>query len=115
MSLESRLFDAEKISAEILKITNSLLDLQKAADSVGAALRSNLEATKTAKSMDDLSKSAKQFNDLQKQAADIAKQNADKLKELAASADKLSEADKRAYIEIQKQRFELAAACFPPG
>lgn len=110
MSLESRIFDAEKISAEIVKITNSLLDLQKAADSVGAALRSNLEATKTAKSMDDLSKSAKQFNDLQKQASDTAKKNADKLKELSARANELNEADKRAYIELQKKRFELAAA-----
>ena len=38
MSLESRLFDAEKISAEILKIANSLAALTAAADKVGESL-----------------------------------------------------------------------------
>lgn len=110
MSLESRLFDAEKISAEILKITNSLKDLIATADQLGASLQQNLGAVKAAKSIEDLSKAAKQFNDLQNQSASISKENAAQLKELAARADQLSEADKRVYIELQKQRFELAAA-----
>ena len=95
MSLESRLFDAEKISAEILKIANSLAALTAAADKVGESLNANLGATKAAKSVEDLSKAAKQFNDLQAQSASISKENADKLKDLASKADQLSEADKR--------------------
>lgn len=110
MSLESRLFDAEKISAEILKITNSLKDLIATADQLGASLQQNLGAVKAAKSVEDLSKAAKQFNDLQNQSASISKENAAQLKELAARADQLSEADKRYYIELQKKKIELAAA-----
>lgn len=110
MSLESRLFDAEKISAEILKITNSLKDLIATADQLGASLQQNLGAVKAAKSIEDLSKAAKQFNDLQNQSASISKENAAQLKELAARADQLSEADKRVYIELQKKKIELAAA-----
>lgn len=110
MSLESRLFDAEKISAEILKITNSLKDLIATADQLGASLQQNLGAVRAAKSIEDLSKAAKQFNDLQNQSASISKENAAQLKELAARADQLSEADKRVYIELQKKKIELAAA-----
>ena len=110
MSLESRLFDAEKISAEILKITNSLKDLIATADQLGASLQQNLGAVKAAKSVEDLSKAAKQFNDLQEKSATISKENAAQLKELAARADQLSEADKRVYIELQKKKIELAAA-----
>lgn len=110
MSLESRLFDAEQISAEILKITKSLKDLAATADQLGASLQQNLGAVKAAKSVEDLSKAAKQFNDLQNQSASISKENAAQLKELAARADQLSEADKRYYIELQKKKIELAAA-----
>ena len=110
MSLESRLFDAEKISAEILKITTSLKDLIATADQLGDSLQQNLGAVKAAKSVEQLSKSAKDFNDLQEKTAQNSKATADKMKELAASADKLSEADKRVYIEMQKKKIELAAA-----
>ncbi|NLV92921.1 MAG: hypothetical protein GX031_00035, partial [Candidatus Riflebacteria bacterium] len=110
MSLESRLFDAEKISAEILKITNSLKDLIATADQLGTSLQQNLGAVKAAKSVEDLSKAAKQFNDLQNQSATISKENAALLKELAARADQLTEAEKRVYIELQKKRVELAGA-----
>src|SRR5574344_39063 len=110
MSLESRLFDAEKISVEILKITTSLKDLIATADQLGTSLQQNLGAVKAAKSVEQLSKSAKDFNDLQEKTAQNSKATADKMKELAASADKLSEADKRVYIEMQKKKIELAAA-----
>ena len=110
MSLESRLFDAETISAEILKITTSLKDLIATADQLGTSLQQNLGAVKAAKSVEQLSKSAKDFNDLQEKTAQNSKATADKMKELAASADKLSEADKRVYIEMQKKKIELAAA-----
>ena len=110
MSLESRLFDAEKISAEILKITTSLKDLIATADQLGTSLQQNLGAVKAAKSVEQLSKSAKDFNDLQEKTAQNSKATADKMKELAASADQLSEADKRVYIELQKKKIELAAA-----
>ena len=110
MSLESRLFDAEKISAEILKITNSLKDLIATADQLGASLQQNLGAVKAAKSVEQLSKSAKDFNDIQKETAENSKATAAKMKELAARADQLSEADKRYYIELQKKKIELAAA-----
>jgi len=110
MSLESRLFDAEKISVEILKITTSLKDLIATADQLGTSLQQNLGAVKAAKSVEQLSKSAKDFNDLQEKTAQNSKATADKMKELAASADQLSEADKRVYIEMQKKKIELAAA-----
>lgn len=110
MSLESRLFDAEQISAEILKITKSLKDLAATADQLGASLQQNLGAVKAAKSVEQLSKSAKDFNDLQEKTAQNSKATADKLKELASRADQLSEADKRYYIELQKKKIELAAA-----
>ena len=110
MSLESRLFDAEKISAEILKITNSLKDLIATADQLGVSLQQNLGAVKAAKSVEQLSKSAKDFNDLQEKTAQNSKATADKMKELAARANELSEADKRVYIELQKKKIELAAA-----
>lgn len=110
MSIESRLFDAEKISVEILKITTSLKDLIATADQLGTSLQQNLGAVKAAKSVEQLSKSAKDFNDLQEKSAQNSKATADKMKELAASADKLSEADKRVYIEMQKKKIELAAA-----
>ena len=110
MSLESRLFDAEKISVEILKITTSLKDLIATADQLGTSLQQNLGAVKAAKSVEQLSKSAKDFNDLQEKTAQNSKATADKMKELASSADQLSEADKRVYIEMQKKKIELAAA-----
>ena len=110
MSLESRLFDAEKISAEILKITTSLKDLIATSDQLGTSLQQNLGAVKAAKSVEQLSKSAKDFNDLQEKTAQNSKATADKMKELAVSADKLSEADKRVYIELQKKKIELADA-----
>ena len=110
MSLESRLFDAEKISAEILKITTSLKDLIATADQLGTSLQQNLGAVKAAKSVEQLSKSAKDFNDLQEKTAQNSKATADKMKELAARANELSEADKRYYIELQKKKIELAAA-----
>ena len=110
MSLESRLFDAEKISVEILKITTSLKDLIATADQLGTSLQQNLGAVKAAKSVEQLSKSAKDFNDLQEKTAQNSKATADKMKELAARADQLSEADKRYYIELQKKKIELAAA-----
>ena len=56
MSLESRLFDAEKISVEILKITTSLKDLIATADQLGTSLQQNLGAVKAAKSVEQLSK-----------------------------------------------------------
>ena len=45
-----------------------------------------------------------------KKTAQNSKATADKMKELAASADQLSEADKRVYIEMQKKKIELVAA-----
>ena len=110
MSLESRLFDAEKISVEILKITTSLKDLIATADQLGTSLQQNLGAVKAAKSVEQLSKSAKDFNDLQEKTAQNSKATADKMKELAARANELSEADKRYYIELQKKKVEVAAA-----
>ena len=104
MSLESRLFDAEKISVEILKITTSLKDLIATADQLGTSLQQNLGAVKAAKSVEQLSKSAKDFNDLQEKTAQNSKATADKMKELAARANELSEADKRYYIELQKRK-----------
>src|SRR5574344_57806 len=110
MSLESRLFDAEKISVEILKITTSLKDLIATADQLGASLQQNLGAVKAAKSVEQLSKSAKDFNDLQEKTAQNSKATADKMKELAARANELSEADKRYYIELKKKKVEVADA-----
>jgi chromosome segregation ATPase len=108
--LIDRIFDAEKISSEILTILNGLKDVQSAMNDTANSIKGIEAATRKAKGVDDLSASSAKLNDqFTKGAADMKKWEVEVAK-LNEKTKQLTETEKQGAIEIAKARLELQAA-----
>lgn len=108
--LIDRIFDVEKISAEVASI---LVELKKASDGVLGYKKAieDLEAsTRKAKGNEDLIKNSKLLNDTVVKGGVEMKRYEAEVQKLKEKTEQLTVSEKQASIEIAKARLELQAA-----
>jgi hypothetical protein len=108
--LIDRIFDVEKISAEVNNILAEIGKAVKGIDDYKMAIENLTTTTRKAKGFEDLAKSTKSLNDNVIAGGVEMKRYESEVEKLRQKTEQLTGAEKAAAIEIAKARLELAAA-----
>lgn len=108
--LIDRIFDAEKISAEINEILKGLGDVKAELSGFSDAYKTTMSEIRKAKGTDELAESSKKLNDQFASGQKAMKTWQDEVAKLNEKTKKLTETEKQGSIEIAKARLELQAA-----
>lgn len=108
--LIDRIFDAEKISAEINTILSGLKSVESSILGVSNAVVTLEKETRKAKSSDDLAASSEKLNNEFVKGQKAMKTWENEVAKLNEKTKQLTETEKQGAIEIAKARLELQAA-----
>jgi len=108
--LIDRIFDVEKISAEVKAITEQITALTDTINTIKGNLSTIGTNIRKSKGMDDLIIQSQTLNNEFSKGQKTVIDYQQKLAELQAKTERLTGAEKAANIEIEKARLELAAA-----